>query len=130
LSNWARFYVFSPLSRWLLARNPRPSLTLVVLSAHLATMATIGLWHGVSLNLLIWGLWHAAGLFIHKQWSDRTRRWYRDLQGKPVLYRTWSVFAWFATFQFTVVGWVWFVLPDVTSSARVLGGLFGMGFNS
>ena len=80
LSNWVRHYLFTPLSRSLLRRQPRPSPTLIVLVAQLATMIAIGLWHGLSWNFLVWGLWHGLGLFIHKQWSDRTRRWYRDLQ--------------------------------------------------
>ena len=85
LSNWARFYVFSPLSRWLLMRPRKPSPTLIVLAAQLATMVVIGLWHGVTVNFVIWGLWHGLALFVHKQWSDRTRKWYRGLNNRPRL---------------------------------------------
>ncbi|MCB9445990.1 MAG: MBOAT family protein [Ardenticatenaceae bacterium] len=135
LSDWARFYVFTPLSRKLLRRKPRPSPTLIVLSAQLATMVTIGLWHGVGGNFLIWGLWHGAGLFIHKQWSDRTRKWYRGLAEKPAQKWAWTpalskvavAVSWFLTFHYVVIGWVWFVLPDPALAAQTILKLFGGG---
>lgn len=128
LSDWARFYVFTPLSRWLLRQKPRPAPTLIVLTAQLATMIVIGLWHGVSGNFFLWGLWHGVGLFIHKQWSDRTRRWYRRLQTRPFSRRLWATVAWFITFHYVVIGWVWFVLPQPAQAARTVGRLFGIGW--
>ena len=128
LSRWARFYVFSPLSRWLLMRERKPSPTLIVLSAQIATMVVIGLWHGVTANFVAWGLWHGVGLFVHKQWSDRTRKWYRSLGDKPWRKRAWTLWAWFLTFQYVVIGWVWFALPDVGQGARTVARLFGMGW--
>jgi alginate O-acetyltransferase complex protein AlgI len=126
LSNWARFYVFTPLSRWLLTRAQRPSPVLIVLSTQIATMVVIGLWHGVTPNFVIWGIWHALGLFAHKQWSDRTRKWYRGLNGKPWQKRAWTAVTWLVTFQFVVIGWVWFALPDTGQAVRTLAGLFGL----
>lgn len=126
LSNWARFYVFSPLTRWLLKREPKPSSAVIVLLTQLATMIVIGLWHGVTLNFVIWGVWQGLGLFLHKQWSDRTRKWYRELNQRPARKRAWTVFAWFVTFQYVVLGWVWFALPDTGEALRVFGKLFGV----
>ncbi|MBI5565236.1 MAG: MBOAT family protein [Chloroflexi bacterium] len=83
LSAWARAYVFSPLSRWLLMLKRRPSSTVIVVITQLATMIVIGLWHGLALNFVLWGMWHGVALFVHKQWSDRTRKWYRGLKDKP-----------------------------------------------
>lgn len=125
LSNWARFYVFTPFSRFLLTRKRKPSPTVSVLLCQMATMTVIGLWHGVTVNFVVWGVWHGVGLFIHKQWTDRTRKWYRELA--PGRKRAWTVFGWFVTFHFVVLGWVWFALPDVAQSARVFGLLFGAG---
>lgn len=125
LSNWARFYVFTPFSRTLMTRPRKPPTWVIVLAAQATTMVVIGLWHGVTLNFLIWGLWHGAGLFIHKQWSDRTRKWYRGLKEQPARLRAWSVAGWFITFHYVVIGWVWFALPQTEQSVRVLAGLFG-----
>ncbi|HVU12538.1 MAG TPA: MBOAT family O-acyltransferase [Phototrophicaceae bacterium] len=127
LSAWARSYIFSPLSRWLLSRKPKPSPTMIVLLTQTATMVTIGMWHGISLNFLIWGIWHGIGLFVHKQWTDRTRKWYRSLNDKPRQKWTWTVAGWFITFHFVVLGWVWFALPTLDQSLHVFGGLFGIG---
>ena len=91
-------------------------------------MITIGLWHGVTLNFFAWGVWHGIGLFIHKQWTDRTRKWYRGLKDKPTQKRLWTAVTWFATLQFVVIGWLWFALPDLGQSARLLVRLFGISW--
>jgi D-alanyl-lipoteichoic acid acyltransferase DltB (MBOAT superfamily) len=127
LSNWVRSYVFIPLSRWLLRRSWRPSSTLIVLAAQMATMIVIGLWHGFTWNFFIWGIWHGLALFVHKQWSDRTRKWHRGLANYPNRKRAWSLASWFLTFQYVVLGWVWFALPTVDLSLKVYAGLFGLG---
>lgn len=128
LSSWARFYVFSPLSRWLLKRPIKPSSTVIVLLSQLATMITIGLWHGVSWNFLIWGLWHGVGLFVHKEWSGRTRPWYRSLNDKPAQKRLWTFLTWLLTFHYVVIGWVWFLLPTPTLAAQTILHLFGLSW--
>lgn len=127
LSNWVRFYVFTPLSRWILRQSWRPSSTVIVFIAHMSTMTVIGLWHGVTTNFFIWGLWHGIALFIHKIWSDRTRKWYLGLGDYPWRKRAWTTFAWFITFNYVVIGWVWFALPGTSQSLKMLGRLFGFG---
>ncbi len=122
LSSWARFYVFSPLSRALLMRKVKSAQ--VVFITQMTTMGVIGLWHGVTLNFLIWGVWHGMGLFVHKQWTDRTRARYMRLSDRQK--RAVMVVSWFVTFHFVVIGWVWFGLPDVGESVRVLARLVGV----
>jgi D-alanyl-lipoteichoic acid acyltransferase DltB (MBOAT superfamily) len=127
LSNWARFYVFSPLSRYLLTRKRKPSATVVVLICQLATMIAIGLWHGVSWNFVVWGAWHGVGLYGHKLWSDRTRRWYLSLKDRPRTRRLWTIAGVLITFHFVLLGWVWFALTDVQQAGTVFLRLFGIG---
>jgi alginate O-acetyltransferase complex protein AlgI len=124
LSNWVRFYVFSPLSRALLKRKMNALATVFI--AQLATMVIIALWHGVSQNFLLWGLWHGLGLFIHKVWSDRTRKQYLALNQRPRLKQVWTLVGIVLTFHFVVLGWVWFALPDPSSALRVWLRLFGI----
>jgi alginate O-acetyltransferase complex protein AlgI len=128
LSHWARFYVFTPLSRWLLTRRWRPPSALIVLAAQLATMLVIGLWHGVTPNYALWGLWHAAGLFAHKLWADRTRKRQRALKGQPWRRRAWTALSWLLTFHYVTLGWVWFAVPDTGLAGATLGRLFGVGW--
>lgn len=129
LSSWARFYVFTPLSRAFLRRRKpdAPSLltpTTIVLTSHLATMMVIGLWHGISWNFLIWGFWHAIGLFIHKLWSDRTRKWYRRLQERPWSRRLWAASGWAITIMYVMLGWVWFLMPTPDAAIQTFAKLF------
>lgn len=126
LSNWVRSYVYSPLSRHLLRRKNKPSNNMIILVCTVATMLVIGLWHGITVPFAIWGLWHGIGLFIHKLWSDKTRGWYRSLKQTPVKRQMWQFVGVLATFHFVVLGWVWFVMPDVQSALRVYASLFGI----
>ncbi|MCC7208845.1 MAG: MBOAT family protein, partial [Anaerolineae bacterium] len=126
LSTWARLYVFTPLSRALMARKPKPSPLLVILLAQMATMLVIGLWHGITLNFVMWGVWHALGLWLHKVYSDRTRDFYQGLMDRPALRHAVYVAGVLATFHFVALGWVWFALPGTDQAIRVLLGLFGL----
>jgi len=123
LSNWVRFYVFSPLSRSLIRR--KYSQARIVLIGQTATMIIIGLWHGVTGHFVIWGIWHALGLYIHKLYSDRTRQFYVDLRDRPRLSRAIEIGGIVLTFHFVLLGWVWFALPDLTASWDVFTRLFG-----
>jgi len=126
LSAWARFYVFTPLSRYLMGQSRKPSATMVVLITQVATMVVIGLWHGFTLNFVIWGVWHGIGLWVHKLYTDRTRAFYQALKDRPPIYqRAISAGATLLTFHFVALGWVWFALPDAGTSLYVLRRLFG-----
>jgi D-alanyl-lipoteichoic acid acyltransferase DltB (MBOAT superfamily) len=124
LSAWARAYVYSPLSRSLLRRKRKPSPDAIFILATLATMIVIGLWHAIALNFLIWGVWNAVGLIIHRFWTQRTRSWYRALS--PGRLRVWHATGVGMTFVFVALGWVWFAIPDVQLAARTFLRLFGV----
>ena len=126
LSQWVRFYVFSPLSRYLLTRKRKPSPTVLALVGQVVTMVVIGLWHGVAWQFVAWGLWHGLGLFVHKVYSDRTRGFYLRLRERPRLGAALGVAGTLLTFHFVLLGWVWFALPDIGTSWDVFTGLFGL----
>jgi alginate O-acetyltransferase complex protein AlgI len=125
LSNWLRTYIFLPLSRALLRTRLKRLPLLIVLIANLITMSLIGLWHGLTLNFLVWGLWHAVGLFIHKIFADRTRRlqlgWKNTWKA-----RAFHVFSVALTFHFVLLGWVFFAMPSFEDSLRYLALMFGV----
>ena len=127
LTNWVRFYIFSPLSRNLLRREPKPSNEVIMFICHLSTMMIIGLWHSVTLTFLLWGLWHGLGLWLHKLWSDRTRKWYMGLKNTPRRKQAWTFAGWFLTFHFVMLGWVWFSMPSVDMALSVFARLLGVG---
>lgn len=126
LSNWVRFYIFSPLSRNLLRRKPKPKTWQIMLVCHMSTMIVIGLWHGITIPFFIWGAWHGLGLFTHKMWTDRTRKWYISLKDKPRTKQAWTMAGVVLTFHFVVLGWVWFALPDINTALSVFIRLFGI----
>ena len=126
LSNWVRFYIFSPLSRNLLRRKPKPPTWLIMFICHMSTMIVIGLWHGITIPFFIWGAWHGLGLFTHKMWTDRTRKWYMSLKDKPRTKQAWTIVGVVLTFHFVVLGWVWFALPDINTALSVFVRLFGV----
>lgn len=62
LSQWLRDYVYMPISRAFLRRNPSRNNIPNLIIPPLVTMLISGLWHGVDLNHLVWGA--LMGLFI------------------------------------------------------------------
>ncbi|HNB51777.1 MAG TPA: MBOAT family O-acyltransferase [Anaerolineales bacterium] len=110
LAQWFRAYYFNPLTRTLRGRKlPIPA---VIFLTQVTTMGLIGLWHGVSWNFLIWGVWHGVGLFIHNRWSETFRARYAAWEVSPrvkgILNGVGTVF----TFHFVTLGWVWFALSQ------------------
>ncbi|HRE47721.1 MAG TPA: MBOAT family O-acyltransferase [Aggregatilineales bacterium] len=128
LSTWARFYVFMPVSRFMLTRKRKPAPEVVVLTAHLTTMIVIGLWHGITVNFFLWGVWHGVALFIHKLYSDRTRGFYQRLADRPLRRRLVYAAGVLLTFHVVALGWVWFALPQAAHSLQTLGRLVGIGW--
>jgi D-alanyl-lipoteichoic acid acyltransferase DltB (MBOAT superfamily) len=62
LSQWLRDYIYLPLSRTLLRRNPSRSNKANLVLPPLSTMLASGLWHGASMSLILWGALN--GLYI------------------------------------------------------------------
>lgn len=122
LTQWIRSYVFNPLTRALRANRERPlPQWLIALITQLVTMLLIGLWHGVSVNFMIWGLWHGIGLFVHQLWTRHTGAKLRTL--KPALQKTWTVLGTCLTVLYVTLGWVWFVTPDFSAALAFFGRL-------
>lgn len=127
LTQWFRAYFFFPVTRYLRTRARWMPAWLVILVTQLGTMILIGLWHGITLNFLIWGAWHGMGLFIQNRWSAGTQRFTPKWQGRPRLHRAVTILSTLLTYIYVTLGWVWFTLPDAALSLRVLAGLFGFG---
>ncbi len=125
LSSWARDYVFFPLARTLRMKATRLPSNGAALISHLATMLVIGLWHGFAWTFVAWGIWHALGLFIVKLWGDFTRargaRARHMKATRPILLANW-----FVTFNFVMLGWVFFSAHDLPTAVKVFGRLFGV----
>ncbi len=127
LTQWFRAYFFFPVTRFLRTRAKLMPAWLVILVTQFSTMVLIGLWHGITLNFVLWGAWHGVGLFVQNRWSAATQRVALKWQDKPFLNRAVTAVSVLVTFLYVTLGWVWFTLPDPGLSLRVLARLFGFG---
>ena len=65
LSLWLRDYIYFPISRVLVRRNPRQNNPANIILPPIVTMLASGLWHGMGLNFLAWG--GAYGDFFNRR---------------------------------------------------------------
>ena len=61
---WVRTYVFTPLSTKLIRNTPRSMHNVILAMIVVITFLIVGAWHGTTLNFLLFGLLHAAGILI------------------------------------------------------------------
>ncbi len=122
LAQWFRAYWFNPLTRALRIRKWEQAP--IVLTGQVSTMLLIGLWHGVTPNFLIWGVWHALGLFAHNRWADFAKTRLAWVGERPRLQRAVNVAGALLTFHFVALGWVWFALSTPAASLQLLARLF------
>jgi D-alanyl-lipoteichoic acid acyltransferase DltB (MBOAT superfamily) len=127
LTQWFRAYYFNPLTRSLRGLQKPPSIPVIILITQVSTMVLIGLWHGVTLNFVIWGVWHGLGQFAQNRWSDWVKPYAAKLAEKPALQTAMTVLSTGLTFLYVALGWVWFVLPAPADAFAYFGRLFGFG---
>lgn len=123
LTQWIRAYFFNPFNRWIRGYKSIPAWTMILIG-QLATMLIIGLWHGVTVNFILWGTWHGLGLFLQNRWSDfaKTRFTTTDLRVQKAM----QVGGVLLTFHFVALGWVFFALSEPTLSLQVFMKLFSL----
>jgi len=126
MAKWFRAYYFNPLTRFFLRSKHKLLPWMVIFLAQLSTMALIGLWHGVTWNFLVWGIWHGMGLYIHNRWVAFLKARSHVLPPSLFSSRGLKALSVLLTFHFVSIGWVWFALPEIGLSMTVLGRLFGM----
>jgi len=70
-----------------------------------------GMWHGAGWTFIFWGFLHGLALIIHRTWL-----------GLSITMPKWI--AWFITFNFVNVAWVFFRAKDFEDALKVLKGMF------
>ena len=124
LTQWFRAYYFNPLTRWLRSRKRKISPVMIIFITQFSTFVLIGLWHGITPNFVVWGAWHGLGLFFQNRYSEWVRPRLPDLTSRPYLKHGLTVFGVVLTFNYVALGWVWFALPSLDASWRMMQGLF------
>ena len=102
LSTWLRDYLYismggSKKGKWKTYRNL------------FLTMFFGGLWHGANWKFVIWGSAHGIGLAIHKGFKS-------ILDKIPNIFPV-RFLAWFLTFSFVVILWIFFRAADVSENS-------------
>ena len=105
LSRFLRDYVYIPL-------GGNKSGNFKMYSNLLFTFLIGGFWHGAGWNFLFWGLLHAAAVILNRIWI---------LTGIKLN----KFLAWFLTFNFINITWVFFRAEDWDDALKVIKGMFG-----
>ena len=101
LSEWLRDYIYFPISRILRRGNPALQKMTNLILPPMLTMLISGLWHGLSLHMLVWGGLH--GLY---QIVERIQTLWRPVippQNQP-LWRQWVGMG--VVFTLVILAWV------------------------
>lgn len=106
LSRFLRDYVYIPLGGNRKGRA-RTYLNLIL------TFIIGGIWHGAGWTFIFWGFLHGLALMIHRFWHN-------------LGFRMNKVLAWFITFNFVNIAWVFFRAKDWSDAIKVLKGMCGM----
>ncbi len=75
-----------------------------------------GIWHGAGWTFVFWGFLHGLALVVHRIWSH-------------LGFKLWSWLAWFITFNFINIGWVFFRAKEWDDAIKVLNGMFNFDSN-
>lgn len=104
LSRFLRDYIYIPL-------GGSKVCDLVTYRNILITFLLGGIWHGAGWTFIIWGVIHGAAMVVHNLWSKCG-------------FRLNKYIAWFLTFNFINVSWVFFRAKDFASANKVLDSMF------
>ena len=106
LSQWFRDYVYIPLGG---SRRGKKRMVISLLAVWLLT----GLWHGITLPFLFWGMYHGVIVLVERfsvKWRMKLPHW-----GRVAI-----------TDLLAVIGWVFFFSPDLASAFALLGSMFDL----
>ncbi len=104
LSRFLRDYIYIPLGG-----NRKGSFR--TYTNLLATFILGGLWHGAGWTFIFWGFLHGFALTIHRGWQT-------------LGFKMWSWLAWFITFNFVNIAWIFFRAKEWDDAIKVLQGMF------
>ncbi len=107
LSTWFREYVYIPLG------GNRRGRVRTVINKYVVFFTT-GLWHGASLNFIVWGLWHGTMQMIEQIVRPTARK------GVALLWRP-------VTALSVILSFVIFRADTMTAAARYLASMFTPG---
>lgn len=118
LSSWVRDYLYIPLG------GSRVQFQRQVINL-LVAMSIIGLWHGLGLRFLLWGLIQGIGLSINHA-IRRILMSHSNRFESTLVLRSKLVFKWALTYLFTCISWIFFFY-EPAEAIRILRAIFMSG---
>ncbi len=106
LSRFLRDYVYIPLGG-----NRKGSFK--TYNNLMATFIIGGIWHGAGWTFVFWGFLHGMALVIQRAWQQLD-------------FKMNSVLAWFITFNFVNIAWVFFRAKEWDDAIKVLSSMFSL----
>lgn len=100
LSRFLRDYLYIPLG----GNRKGPVRTYINLAA---IFIIGGIWHGAAWTFVIWGILHGVAIVIHRLWKNANLRMN-------------TFWAWFITFNFVNIAWVFFRAESLSDAIKVL----------
>jgi len=79
----------------------------------MATFVLGGIWHGAGWTFVFWGVLHGLALVVHRLWSQYG-------------IKLWTWLAWFITFNFINIAWVFFRAKEWEDAIKVVKGMMGI----
>lgn len=112
LSQWCRNNVYFPI----LGKYRKTTLALY------CSFIVMGLWHNVSLNWILWGMWHATGITIYQRWDlfKRKHKRLKNLLPARVDYVVGVVI----TILYSGLGFTFIMMDTTPKALRVLLAIF------
>jgi D-alanyl-lipoteichoic acid acyltransferase DltB (MBOAT superfamily) len=104
LSRFLKKYIYMPLGG-----NKRGNVNTYL--NLLVTFIVGGLWHGASWTFVFWGFLHGVALITHRVWTQFG-------------FKMNKYFAWFITFNFINIAWVFFRAHEWHDALKILKGMF------
>jgi len=104
LSRFLKDYIYIPLGG-----NRKGELR--TYSNLFATFLLGGIWHGAGWTFVFWGALHGLALMIHRAWQK-------------IGIKLPTLLAWFITFNFINITWVFFRAKEWSDAIKVLDGMF------
>lgn len=106
LSRFLRDYIYIPLGG-----NRKGSFR--TYNNLMATFVLGGIWHGAGWTFVLWGVLHGLALVVHRLWSQ-------------LGIKLWTWLAWFITFNFINIAWVFFRAKESEDVLKVLRAMFSL----
>jgi|TARA_Y100000588_G_C14188782_1_gene897034 D-alanyl-lipoteichoic acid acyltransferase DltB (MBOAT superfamily) len=113
LSRFLRDYVYIPL-------GGNKGTSIKTYNNLMVTFLIGGIWHGAGWTFVFWGLLHGLALVLQRLWSSFGLK-------MP------NLLAWFITFNFVNLAWVFFRAESFSDALKVIQGMFllnGFGFST